>query len=293
VSRRLALLVNPAAAGGKALAAVEPATEELRRLNADFRVVETSSGEHAKREARAAAADGETTVAVGGDGLVGTLAGAVCGTDAALAIIPAGRGNDFARVLEIPNDPAEAANMALTGDTKLLDVGEVDGKSFVGIASVGFDSDANRIANEAKLVKGNLVYAYAALRALVKWKPATFEVVVDGDKHEVTGYSVGVCNSQAYGGGMYAAPQAVLDDGLLDVILCATHPKRQFLSRTLPGVFKGTYLELPWISCFTGTTVEVSADRPFVMYADGDPLAELPATVQVRPRSLHVVVPRG
>lgn len=293
MSRRLALLVNPAAAGGKALAAVEPATEELRRLNAEFRVVETSSGEHAKREARAAAANGETTVAIGGDGLVGTLAGAVCGTDAALAIIPAGRGNDFARVLEIPNDPAEAARTAATGDTRLLDVGEVDGKSFVGIASVGFDSDANRIANEAKLIKGNLVYAYAALRALVKWKPATFQVVIDGENHEVTGYSVGVCNSKAYGGGMYAAPQAVLDDGLLDVILGGATSKRHFLFRTLPGVFKGTHLGDPSITCFTGETVEVSADRPFVMYADGDPLAELPATVQVRPHSLHVVVPRG
>jgi YegS/Rv2252/BmrU family lipid kinase len=293
VTRPLALLVNPAAAGGKALAAVEPVRAELERLGADFRIVETSSGEHAKREARAAGAKGETVVAIGGDGLVGTLAGAICRTDAALAIIPTGRGNDFARVLEIPTDPAEAARVAYEGHTKLLDVGEVDGKSFVGIASVGFDSDANRIANEAKLVKGNLVYAYAALKALAKWKPARFEVTIDGEHHEVTGYSVGICNSKAYGGGMYAAPQAELDDGLLDVIFCATHPKRQFLGRTLPGVFKGTYLELPWISCFTGTRVEVSSDRPFVMYADGDPLAELPATIEVRPHSLHVVVPRG
>jgi YegS/Rv2252/BmrU family lipid kinase len=293
VSRPLALLVNPAAAGGKALAAADPVRAELERLGADFRLVETASGEHAKREARAAAANGETVVAIGGDGLVGTLAGAICGTDAPLAIIPAGRGNDFARVLDIPNDPAAAALLAYEGHTRLLDVGEVDGKSFVGIASVGFDSDANRIANEAKLVKGNLVYAYAALKALAKWRPARFEVVIDGERHEVTGYSIGVCNSKAYGGGMYAAPQAELDDGLLDVILCAAHPKRQFLFRTLPGVFKGTYLELPWMSSFRGTTIEVSADRPFVMYADGDPLAELPATVQVRPQSLHVVVPRG
>jgi YegS/Rv2252/BmrU family lipid kinase len=293
VSRPLALLVNPAAAGGKALAAVKPAQAELTRLGAEYRVVETASGEHAKREARAAAANGETVVAIGGDGLVGTLAGAICGTDAPLAIVPAGRGNDFARVLEIPTDPAEAARIANDGHTRLLDVGEVDGKSFVGIASVGFDSDANKIANEAKLVKGNLVYLYAALKALAKWKPAHFDVTIDGEHHEVTGYSVGICNSTTYGGGMQAAPQAVLDDGLIDVILCATHSKRQFVSRTLPGVFKGTYLELPWITCFTGTRVEVSSDRPFVMYADGDPLAELPATVEVRPRSLHVVVPRG
>jgi YegS/Rv2252/BmrU family lipid kinase len=291
VSRRLALLVNPAAAGGKALAAVEPVRAELERLGADFRVVETSSGEHAKKEAKAAADQGETPVAIGGDGLVGTLAGAIAGSDAELAIVPAGRGNDFARVLEIPTDPAEAARLAYDGKSKPLDVGDVDGKSFVGIASVGFDSDANRIANEAKLIKGNLVYAYAALKALAKWKPARFEVVVDGEHHEVTGYSVGVCNSKAYGGGMYAAPQAELDDGLLDVILCAEVPKRRFLFRTLPRVFKGTHLEDANFSCFKGAVVEVRADRPFVMYADGDPLAELPVTVRVSPRALRVIQP--
>jgi YegS/Rv2252/BmrU family lipid kinase len=293
VSRRLALLVNPAAAGGKALAAVKPARAELERLNAPFRVIETSSGEHAKKEARNAGAQGETPVAIGGDGLVGTLAGAICGTEAELAIIPAGRGNDFARVLGIPTDTTEAARLAYEGESKRLDVGEVDGKSFVGIASVGFDSDANRIANEAKLVRGNLVYAYAALKALAGWRPASFEVTIDGEHHEVTGYSVGVCNSKAYGGGMYAAPQAVLDDGLFDVILCAAHPKRQFLFRTLPRVFKGTHLELPSFTCFKGEVVEVSADRPFVMYADGDPLADLPATVRVSRRALRVIAPQS
>jgi YegS/Rv2252/BmrU family lipid kinase len=292
VSRKLALLVNPAAAGGKALAAVAPARAELERLGADFRVIETSSGEHAKKEASAAAAEGVTTVAIGGDGLVGTLAGAVCGTDAALAIIPAGRGNDFARVLEIPTDPAAAARLAIEGEERLLDVGEVDGKSFVGIASVGFDSDANRIANEAKLIRGNLVYAYAALKALAGWKPARFEVIVDGEHHEVTGYTVAVANSKAYGGGMFLAPQAELDDGQLDVILSGATSKLHFL-RSLPKVFKGTHLDEPTVHCFKGATVEVSADRPFTMYADGDPLADLPATVRVSPRALRVIVPRG
>ncbi len=291
MTRRLVLLVNPAAAGGRALAAVAPARAELERLGADFRVVETSSGEHAKREALTAGNDGATVVAIGGDGLVGTLAGALAGTGAPLAIIPAGRGNDFARVLAIPTDPAAAARLAYEGDTKLLDVGEVDGKSFVGIASVGFDSDANRIANEAKLVRGNLVYAYAALKALVGWKPARFEVVVDGELHTTTGYSVAVANSKAYGGGMYAAPQAELDDGQFDVLMCSDISKRHFLFSILPKSFKGKHLEDPCISVFKGETVEVRSDRPFTMYADGDPLADLPATVKIRPRALRVIVP--
>jgi YegS/Rv2252/BmrU family lipid kinase len=291
VSRKLALLVNPAAAGGKALAAVAPARAELERLGAEFRVIETSSGDHAKREAKAAGADGATVVAVGGDGIVGTLAGAICGTDGALAIIPAGRGNDFARVLAIPTDPAQAARLAFTGEERMLDVGEVDGKSFVGIASVGFDSDANRIANDAKLVRGNLVYAYAALRALVSWKPAHFDVVVDGVHHETTGYTVAVANSKAYGGGMFVAPHAELDDGQLDVMLTDAHSKLRFL-RSLPKVFKGTHVDEPEVHFFKGASVEVRSDRPFTMYADGDPLADLPATVRVRHRALRVIVPQ-
>jgi YegS/Rv2252/BmrU family lipid kinase len=284
--------VNPAAAGGKALAAVAPARAELERLGADFRVIETSSGEHAKREARAAGTDGAITVAIGGDGLVGTLAGAICRTEAALAIVPAGRGNDFARVLGIPTDPAAAARLAVEGEERLLDVGEVDGKSFVGIASVGFDSDANRIANEARLIRGNLVYAYAALRALIGWKPARFEVLVDGERHETTGYTVAVANSKAYGGGMFVAPQAELDDGQLDVIWSDDHSKLDFL-RSLRKVFKGTHLDEPYVHFVKGRVIEVSADRPFTMYADGDPLADLPATVRVVPRALRVIVPRG
>jgi diacylglycerol kinase family enzyme len=93
------------------------------------------------------------------------------------------------------------------GEERLLDVANVEGTPFMGIASFGFDSDANRIANEAKLVKGNAVYLYAALRALAAWKAATFTVNVDGERHTMTGLSVLVGNSKAYGGGMLMFPR--------------------------------------------------------------------------------------
>jgi YegS/Rv2252/BmrU family lipid kinase len=292
VSRRLALLVNPAAAGGKARAAVAPAQAELERLGADFHVIETSSGEHAKTVARGLAEAGETAVAVGGDGLVGTLAGALCGSEGSLAMIPSGRGNDFARVLGIPTDPAAAARVAYEGEELLVDVGQVDGKSFVGIASFGFDSVANRVANEAKLVRGNLVYLYAGLRTLATWKPARFEVVVDGVPHSIVGYGVAVANSKAYGGGMYLVPHAELDDGRLDVMLTAEHSKLRFLRGTFK-VFKGAHVTDPALTFLKGEVVEVRADRPFMIYADGDPLAEVPATIRVVRQALRVVVPRG
>jgi YegS/Rv2252/BmrU family lipid kinase len=290
MARRLVVIVNPTAGAGRALETLPRIRAELERLGADHHVVETTSADHAREEALAARERGEAVGALGGDGLVGTLAGKLCGGESPLAVLPGGRGNDLARVLGIPTEPEAAARIAVEGVEHPIDVPNVDGASFVGIASCGFDSDANRIANEARIVRGNLVYLYAALRALAQWKHATFKVVVDGQEHSVTGWSVIVANSKAYGGGMYVVPHAELDDGKLDVMLSAAGSKLHFLSH-LPKVFKGTHVDDPRIRFIRGEEVEVSADRPFVMYADGDPIGELPVRIRVAPRALRVLVP--
>jgi YegS/Rv2252/BmrU family lipid kinase len=290
VSRRFALLVNPASGGGRSLNALPTVIAELDRLGAPHRTVTTRSMEHAAEEAARAGEAGETVAAVGGDGLLRPIASALKGSRAPVALIPSGRGNDLARVLGIPRDPAQAARLAVEGDERPLDVASVDGTPYLGIASFGFDSDANRIANEAKLVKGDAVYLYAALRALAAWKPAGFEVTVDGTRHSITGYTVAVGNSRAYGGGMLLLPHAELDDGKLDVLLVAESSKLQFL-RGLPKVFKGTHLESPHVQVTKGEVIEVSSDRPFVIYADGDPIGATPATIRVERRSLLVIGP--
>jgi len=282
--------VNPASAGGKALKALPVVHETLDRLGAPHRTVTTRSTEHAAEEAARAAAQGETVAALSGDGLLRPLAGALKGTPVALAVIPCGRGNDLARVLGIPTDPAEAAQLAVDGPEKLLDVAEVDGIPFVGIASFGFDSDANRIANEAKLVRGNAVYLYAALRALAAWKPAAFSVTVDGERHDVSGYSVAVGNSKAYGGGMFVLPEAELDDGKLDVLISKDASKLAFL-RGVFQTFKAAHVDSPNAQFLRGATIEVSSDRPFVIYGDGDPIGTTPATMRVEQRCLRVIVP--
>ena len=138
-------------------------------------------------------------------------------------------------------------------------------RTFVGIASAGFDSDANRIANEAPAWLGGLVYAYGALRALVSWKPARFEIELDppGEKRSFTAYTIGTCNSKAYGGGMLAAPDAMLDDGLLEVIVLESIGKLAFLTKILPNVFKGTHVDEPSVHVFRAREV-VDHLRPAV-----------------------------
>jgi YegS/Rv2252/BmrU family lipid kinase len=256
-------------------------------------VLRTESLEHGVRQARLASEAGEVPVVMSGDGLVGQVGGALAETGAAMGIIPGGRGNDLARVLGIPADPAGAVGVLADGSTRQIDVGLANGRRFLCVASCGFDSDANRIANEARLVRGNLVYAYAAIRALIAWRPARFTVVLDGGEPIVfEGYSVAAGNSRAFGGGMFVAPHAELDDGELDVITVSDVSKLRYV-RGLPKVFNGTHIENEEVTERRAATVEIRADRDFAVYADGEHLTDLPATLGVLPRALRVIAPPG
>jgi YegS/Rv2252/BmrU family lipid kinase len=294
VASPLCLIVNPAAGGGKAGRVAPEVERTLAGHGLTVRRADTQDLTHARELAGEAAARGETVVALSGDGMVGAIADVLRRTPGAvLGVLPGGRGNDFARVLGIPADPRAACATIALGITRAVDVGEVEGRAFVGIASAGFDSDANRIANEAPSWLGGLVYAYGALRALASWRHATFEIELDppGERHTFSGYSVGAANSKAYGGGMHAAPDALLDDGLLEVMIVESMSRRRFLTDLLPKVFKGTHVELPEVRVFRAREVEISADRPFTMYADGDPIGELPVRVQAIPGAVNVIVP--
>ena len=288
--RRHLVLVNPSAGGGRARDLLPELEGALRDREIDYRLVMTTSLDHGVQEARAAAADGEIPVVMSGDGLIGQIGGALVGTGVPLGVIPGGRGNDFARVVGIPTAIPGAVDLIASGTTRSIDVGEVNGRRFLCIASCGFDSDANRIANETRLVKGNLVYLYAALRALVEWKPAQFVVTLDGERREFTGFAVAAANNKAYGGGMFLAPDAELDDGLLDVVY-TTHVSKLRALVNLPRVFSGRHIERDYVTVVRAAEVEISADRPFAVYADGDHLADLPATVRVLPRALDVIAP--
>lgn len=291
MSAPVTLLVNPAAGGGRALKVLPGVQARLSAAGIEQDVRSTNSLDHGRALAREAAAAGRTVVTLSGDGLVGAVAGALAGVDGAvMGVLPGGRGNDFARVAGIPHDAVEACEVIVDGVIRPVDLGEVDGKPFIGIASLGFDSDANRIANAASARLGNLVYAYGALRALVSWTPAGFTVTVDGEEHRFSGWSVAAANSKAYGGGMFLAPDADLHDGELDVVLEAHCSRLRFL-RILPMLFKGTHVEQPEITVLRGREVHVAADRPFTVYADGDPIAELPATIRCLRGAVSVLLP--
>ncbi|HEX4483406.1 MAG TPA: diacylglycerol kinase family protein [Solirubrobacteraceae bacterium] len=298
---RVCLLVNPAAGGGKAGRIAPAAERALREHGLVVRRVDTRDLAHAQELAVQAAQAGETVAVLSGDGAIGAVADALRAVPhAVIGVLPGGRGNDLARVLGISQELSEACATIAHGTPRAIDLGEVraladehDGRAFVGIASVGFDSDANRIANEAPSWLGNLVYAYGALRALIAWRPARFEIELDppGELHSFSAYTVGACNSKTYGGGMRAAPDALLDDGLLEVIVLERVGKLTFLTKILPRVFSGTHVREPCVHVFRAREVQIEADRPFAMYADGDPIGELPLRVRAIAGAVNVIVP--
>lgn len=286
----LALLVNPFSAGGKTLKLLPRVEQALDAQRIDFRVQRTKGLEHGAEQALRAIEAGEVPVVMSGDGLLGAIGGAMAGSQTPLGVIPGGRGNDLARVLGIPGDPESAIEVLLGGHSRRIDVGEANGKRFLGIVSVGFDSEANRRANETNFLRGNLVYAYAALRTLLGWKPARFTIRVDQERIRLSGYSVSVANNKAFGGGMYIAPNAELDDGEFDIVAVGEVSRLRFV-RSLPKVFKGTHVDEEEVRVFRAPHLELTASRPFPVYADGEHLTDLPASLRVLPRALSVLVP--
>jgi YegS/Rv2252/BmrU family lipid kinase len=289
------LIVNPAAGGGRAGRATDAVLGALQQHGLLVRLEQTRNLAHARELALQAARAGELAVALGGDGLVGAVADALRHvSEAVLGVLPGGRGNDLARVLGIPLDPVAACAVIANGVPRRLDVGEIGDKTFVGIASVGFDSDANRIANEAPSRLGNLVYAYGALRAMWSWRPVRFEVDLEpsGERVSFTGYSVAIANSRAFGGGMYLAPDALLDDGCFDVVMIEQAAKLHYLW-DLPKVFRGAHVHSPNVRVLRASEARIAAERPFTMYADGDPIGELPVRVRSLPGAVIVLTPAG
>ena len=286
----LALLVNPSSAGGKTLKLLPRVEQALDALRIEFRVQRTRGLEHGAEQALNAIEAGEVPVVISGDGLLGAVGGAMAGSETPLGIVPGGRGNDLARVLGIPEDPEQAVAILAAGISRRIDVGEANGMRFLGIVSVGFDSEANRRANETRILRGSLVYAYAALRTLLGWRAARFTVRVDDERLRFSGYSVSVANNKAFGGGMFIAPDAELDDGEFDIVAVGEVGKLRFVSN-LPKVFKGTHVDEDEVRVFRARHLELTASRPFPVYADGEHLTDLPASLRVLPNALSVLVP--
>ncbi len=286
--RSFHLLVNPASGGGAAPAAVVPVARALREAGAAVEVT-YSPGPAACRSLVAHAVDrGHVVVAVGGDGMVASLAGSVVAAGGVLGIVPSGRGNDFARELGLPTEANAVAATLLRTPPRSVDVIEVGEHLVVGSVYAGVDSRASELVDNAHRLPGALQYPYAAVRALATFHPARYRIEVDGVLHEHRAATVVVANSGYYGSGMHIAPHASLTDGLLDVVMIRA-ASRLRLIRSMPKLYDGSHVELDEVIVIRGRSVSVASAEPVIAYGDGELLSRLPVTATVRPGALQVL----
>ncbi|MFE9611618.1 diacylglycerol kinase family protein [Streptomyces sp. NPDC006012] len=291
--RQFTAVVNPAAGGSSGAAALLRLGRLLREAGAELETEYSRSLAHAQDLARRAGERDRVVLAVGGDGMAGCVGGALSGTGSVLGLVPAGRGNDFARALGLPADPAALARILLDHAPRAVDTIEVESavhRRTVVLGSVyaGVDALANRHANNARLLRGAASYYAGGLRAVTTWRPATYRVTVDGREHPHRGYTVVAANSAYYGSGRAIAPAALLDDGLLDVVLIREAPRRLFFA-LMNELRTGAHVDRPEVRVLRGREIRIEADRPVPYGADGEVEATLPVTVRVRPGDLAVL----
>ena len=288
--RAFTALVNPISGGGKAAEKWAKLGAQISAAGADVRVELTRSAEHAVALATAAATEARTVVAVGGDGLVRDVANGVAGSGAAMAIVPAGRGNDLARSLGIPTVVDRLVPYLLTGEAKPTDVIEAGATLVPGNVYAGIDSVANELINASRWLPGIVSYRIAPLRAIATWKPPTFTLTTDGVTRTVRAHSIVIANSGAYGHGLRIVPSARVDDGLLHVLVVGEGP-RTAIAAFMRAAKRGTHVQRAEVEVFTAREVSIDADRPLPLYADGDLLRSLPGTVRIRPAHLSLIRP--
>ena len=236
----------------------------------------------------AAASDIDALVVVGGDGSVRLALEAIGDTGVPLGLIPAGTGNDHARALGIPtDDPAAAAAIIVAGRRRPFDIAVITpahGPSavFGTVAATGLDALVTERANNMSWPKGQLRYPLAAIAELARMEPFHYRITVDDNTFERDLILAAVGNTPSYGGGMKITPSAVVDDGLLDLTVISHGPRLKMLG-LFPTMYSGKHIGHKEVEQFRGSRIVLDCVPTAPIYADGDRIGQLPATIEVRP----------
>jgi diacylglycerol kinase (ATP) len=288
VTRELALLPNPVAGSGRGAPKVTAVAARLRHAGLGVRELLGRDAAESERLAREAVGDGvDGLVVCGGDGMVALAAQVLAGTGTPLGIIPTGTGNDTARALGLPlKDPLAAADVIVAGRTRRIDLARSGDRYFVTVLAAGFDAAVNERANAMSWPKGQLKYSLAILAVLREFRPIHYTLELDGVTRQVDGMLVSVGNGDSMGGGLKVTHGADLSDGLLDVVLFTSVPRRELI-KTYPKLFSGGHTGHPAYERHRVKRVTVAAPG-VVAYADGERFGALPLTVEVVPGALTV-----
>jgi len=289
VARRLAFLTNPTSGKGRGERARLAALPRLRDAGFEVDDLIGRDAADARGLAEKAVADGvEALVVCGGDGLVHLGVQVVAETDTPLGIIPAGTGNDVARYFDLPRkDAAAAADRIIGSQVRTMDLARSGSTYFATVLAAGFDAVVNERANDMTWPRGQMRYNLATLAVLRTFRPLNYLLDLDGTERRVEAMLVAVGNGPSFGGGLRITEGALLDDGLLDVVIIKTMSKPD-LVRTYPRLFSGTHTTHPQYEHHRVRQVTV-ATPGIVAYADGERFGALPLTIRAVPGALKVL----
>lgn len=296
----VALIINPTAGRGQAGRQAREIAQRLRQYGltqpAWHYTQARGDGEHLARAAVAAGAD--LVVAVGGDGTLHEVVNGMLGSSATLGLIPFGTGNDFARALGLFGDLDVACRALTQGRTHRVDVGTIEGagtggpRHFLVLTGTGYDARTAQTVNAGiKYLSGAPAYVWGAILTAKNFTP--FELTLSpagGETVHTKAMFVSFANCATTGGGMKIAPDAEVDDGLLDICLVRELPTAQMLWQ-LTRVFKGDHVKHPAVTMLRAARVTVDADPPQPLLIDGEVLGTTPATISIARQVLPIRVP--
>jgi len=294
-SPEIAVILNPAAGGGKALKALARVHGVLKRLERPYAIHVTKERGDAIEAAHRFADDGvERIIAVGGDGTVHEVANGIqrSASSPVLGVVPIGHGRDFARTVGFSTNVELAVLKAADTPPRAIDLGCVtygDGASraFINIAGLGFDAIVAERAQTSRLPGSNLPYLACALTTLLTFDNIDIALESAGETIETRAVFVQVANAQFMGGGYHFAPMAEIDDGLLDVCIVGDFKKLE-LVRHIPGVYRGKHTGLSKFRHLRTTAVHISAKTPAKLQLDGELLGTTPVTFSVIPGGIRL-----
>ncbi len=304
MSARTLVIANPASRGGAARRNLARVHEALRDAVGPLDLVHTASRGDAERLAREGVRSGvERIVVAGGDGtfseVVTGLLGAGLGGYAELALLPLGTGGDLARTLGIPSDLGAALAAIPTAPPRMIDAGRLSYRTgdrervryFANVASIGMSGLVTELVNQAsKRFGGRFSFLSGTLRALARYRTQPVTLRVDGEVvHEGPLVLATAANGRYFGGGMRVAPEAIPDDGLLDVVAIPGFSKAKLLGK-LPALYSGRYVGVAGVISHRGRVVEATTEAEGVYFeADGEPLGTLPLQVTVQPAAIRML----
>jgi diacylglycerol kinase (ATP) len=294
------VFVNPTAGRGTTHTYLPDIRDLFQSLNFSAQFVETGSASELESAARLAAEqDHCVLLAMGGDGTFQALANCAFGRDVIIGILPTGGGNDFARAPGLPADPLRSAESILKGRPRFVDLVRArtaDGRTrlYAGGGGIGLDAEAVLLAGGAyRNLPGRFRYIASALRALSKHHPLTVRLEF-ADKGlvalEAKCLLTAVLKTPTYGGGVRLAPDALIDDGLLHVVLVEDLSTLKIL-KLLPGLMRSGELRTSKVQRWKVRNVKISANRPALFHGDGEILGPAPVEIEVVPNAVRVLAP--